>query len=93
MAENITKIILIQPKHGYAKKYRRAYNIRDHQKRKRLKKKWDTIISRYKKKYTTEKYITGSGSIVVNIVDQTAVTTLNGYCPLIPITFNKGPEN
>lgn len=93
MAENITKIILIQPKHGYTKKYKRASNIRDHQKRKRLKKKWDNIINRYKKKYTTEKYIAGYGPIVVNIKDQTAVTTLNDCCSPIVIPWNKGPEN
>ena len=54
MAENTTKILVIQPKHGYTKKYKRASNIREHQKRKRLKKKWDNIINRYNKKYLLE---------------------------------------
>ena len=54
MAENTTQILVIQPKHGYTKKYKRASNIRDHQKRKRLKKKWKNIINRYNKKYLLE---------------------------------------
>ena len=54
MADNTTKILVIQPKHGYTKKYKRASNIREHQKRKRLKKKWDNIINRYNKKYLLE---------------------------------------
>jgi hypothetical protein len=50
--ENIsTQILAIQTRHCYTKKYKRAYNIRSHQKRKRLKKKWNNIINRYNKKY------------------------------------------
>lgn len=94
IAENINKIIVIQPKHGYAKKYKRALDIRDHQKRKRLKKKWNNIITRYINKYTTVKYIAGYEPTVVNIVDRTAYTMPEGdyYSPIV-ITCNKGPED
>ena len=54
MAENTTQILVIQTRHGYTKKYKRASNIRKHQKRKRLKKKWNNIINRYNKKYLLE---------------------------------------
>lgn len=86
------RCITILVKDGYVKKYKRACNIKEHQKRKRLKKKWDNIINRYNKKYTTIKYITGS--TVVNIVDRTDYTMLEGdYYSPIAITCNKGPEN
>ena len=54
MAENNTQILVIQTKPGYTKKYKRASNIREHQKRKRLKKKWNNIINRYNTKYLLE---------------------------------------
>lgn len=92
MANNTVRCIDFQPKDGYTKKYKRACNIRDHQKRNRLKKKWDNIINRYNKKYATKKYI--AGSTVVNIIDRTDYTMLGGdyYSPIV-ITCNKGPEN
>lgn len=54
MEDKSTQILVIQTRHGYTKKYKRASNIREHQKRKRLKKKWNNIINRYNMKYLLE---------------------------------------
>lgn len=92
MVENNTQILVVKTRPGFIKKYRRACNIRDHQKRKRLQTKWNNIANRYYKKYTTEKCIVGS--TVVNIVDRTAYT-MSTDCysvkPFICITCDKGP--
>lgn len=92
MVENNTQILVVKTRPGFIKKYKRACNIRDHQKRKRLQTKWNNIANRYYKKYTTEKCIVGS--TVVNIIDRTDYTMLGGdyYSPIV-ITCNKGPEN
>lgn len=92
MVENNNQILVVKTRHCFFKKYIRARKIRDHQKRKRLKKKWNNIANRYYKKYTTEKCIVGS--TVVNIVDRTDYIMPEGdyYSPIV-ITCNKGPEN
>lgn len=92
MVGNNTQILVVKTRSGFIKKYIRARKIRDHQKRKRLKKKWNNIANRYYKKYTTEKCIVGS--TVVNIIDRTAYTMPEEdyYLP-IAITCNNGPEN